>query len=183
MKISLIAIIAAMIFVSCGSNEIEETNTGNDKPNSEVVVSDTCPDLNKFCHEHNGLNWSDKKVPDNHGGYTWQEAKDYCASIGGRLPTISELRTLIQNCNGTVTGGACAVTDSCLSRLYCWNEYGCLKCFGDSVQHSVFDDTGTSWSSSVQSDMTDSVWVVDFDYNGIEAIWKHSSLGYVRCVR
>ena len=64
-----------------------------------------------------GLVWS-AKAPDE---MSYKDAVDYCdnLSVGGfggwRLPTISELRTLIQNCPDTITGGECGVTDDCLS--------------------------------------------------------------------
>jgi hypothetical protein len=40
-------------------------------------------------------------------------AAAYCTSLGGKIPTVAELRTLIESCPATATGGACLVTESC----------------------------------------------------------------------
>jgi Protein of unknown function (DUF1566)/FHA domain len=58
-------------------------------------------------------------------GMEWPIAIKHCAALNlagfsdWRLPTISEFRTLIRNCENTKTGGPCLVSDSCLSKERC----------------------------------------------------------------
>ncbi len=141
--------------------------------------------------------WSAK----NTDGKTWQQAKDHCTGLntsnyggfssGWHLPTISELRTLIQNCSGTqmppVGSNTCGVREdesvTCLSSS-CWTGSACYSCSADSSGgHSKFGDTGWFWSSSLPSDYSHYAWNVNFyggsvDYYGIDDYY-----GYVRCVR
>lgn len=204
----LISLMIAMIFFmgSCGvdsgnSGDIGNTgdadnpddtgdadlnDTGNTTDDSDTDSGDTsylwsCPDSNKFCHSHDGLNWSDV-------GYLfvdWDYAMFYCKDLGGRLPTISELRTLIQNCPETETDGECNVMDSCLSYGDCRND-PCGGCgYSESVKYSVFRDKEYLWSSSELSDDVFSAWGVYF-YDG--SVYSSSKLGYgstfyVRCVK
>ena len=100
---------------------------------------------------------------------------------GGRIPTIDELRTLIQNCPGTETGGECAVTNSCNFKE-CWSV-ACYACdYGSLGKYSVFGDTTYFWSSTTNISFTDYVWYVDF-LNGRVNHRHKPSLSYVRCVR
>ncbi len=135
-----------------------------------------CPESNKFCYWHDGLSWSDSDH------YNGKYAIIFCRNLGGRLPTISELRTLIQNCPGTVTGGICGVTDSCLSYEDCYNNV-CSGCSDDSSRIcSVFGDSGVFWSSSERTDKTENAWAVDFDYGRVVHAPKY--YGYkLRCVK
>ena len=60
-----------------------------------------------------GLTW--QREPLGSGG-SWDGATNICGLLGlpgggWRLPTISELRTLIRWCPDSMTGGACKVTD------------------------------------------------------------------------
>ena len=124
------------------------------------------------------MNWSDASSD----YMTWDEAITYCENLGGRLPTISELRTLIQNCQGTETGGECGVTDSCLSSAVCWNV-PCGGCeYDESGKYSVFGDTYWFWSSSVRSGYADSAWGVHFYSGGVLNYGKNSGIN-VRCLR
>ena len=137
-----------------------------------------------------GLIWSAKES----SGMTWENAIDYCKTYsedglsGWHLPTISELRTLIQNCPKTETGGSCGVTDSCLSSSECDNA-ACVGCGGNVVDSNpskyskLGDDTGYFGSSSVLSDRSDSVWFVNFSYGGYLTHFGKDSGTLVRCVR
>ncbi|HPM47780.1 MAG TPA: DUF1566 domain-containing protein [bacterium] len=142
--------------------------------------SSNCPVSNMFCHSFSGNNWSDASSD----YMDWYEAKTYCEDIiGGRLPTISELRTLIQNCLATETGGECKATDDCLSWDDCWANscYGCE--YNDSGKYSVFGDTYWFWSSSPRVDgSTDYIWSVSFRSGGVSYSKKDTSNGNVRCV-
>jgi len=135
------------------------------------------------CVQAAGKTWTEKTST-----MTWQEAKDYCSKLTAcgysdwHLPTISELRSLIQNCPATQTGGVCGVTDSCLS----WSDCGdsaCSGCDSDSSgKYSKLGDTSWFWSSSVLSDYSDRAWIVIFS-SGIVGKYNKSNSNDVRCVR
>ena len=140
-----------------------------------------------------GLAWS-AKAPYEMLHY---DAFDYCEnlSVGGlggwRLPTISELRTLIQNCRWTVTGGDCKITDDCLSETYCEYLYSqcnndCNRYNGDVyVIYSKFGDEGNFLSSSKLAGSSDIVWGVNFDKAQIRAFGTDEvyDKGSFRCVQ
>ena len=86
------------LFIWCG-DELCEDQCDNqyDEPRKYGDQSNACPDGNKFCHSHAGKDWSQASL-------YYMEREDgetYCKDIGGRLPSISELRTLIRNCPQT----------------------------------------------------------------------------------
>jgi len=135
------------------------------------------------CISAGGKTWTDKVD----SAMTWQKAKDYCNNLTAcgysdwHLPTISELRTLIQNCPATQTGGECGVSDSCLS-YECWNN-ACPGCSSDSSgKYSKLGDTGWFWSSSVRSDYSDDAWYVNFDSGDVSSGSKSYNI-HGRCVR
>jgi hypothetical protein len=76
-----------------------------------------------------GLTW---QVEPESGYVSWEGAGDVCGalSLAGqadwRLPTISELRTLVRGCPSTESDGSCGVTDECLG-LSCQDE-SCYDC-------------------------------------------------------
>ncbi len=158
--------------------------------------------------EENG----DMVVVDNTIGLMWQrdidytmkshyDAETYCQNLtyaghdDWRMPTISELRTIIRGDTATVTGGSCGVTDDCLS----------ISCYSNSCNNSeranlgpgengLFWQIGTwnwkgqdfayHWSSSIISDDTSNAWCVAFDRGNIDGnSLDRNDLIYVRCVR
>lgn len=159
-----VLILAAIFFlvlmmVSCGGEENTEDTSKN------------------FPNEHDGLDWSDASS----SYMTWDEAVTYCENLGGRLPTISELRTLIQNCPGTETGSECEVNDNYLSSD-CWTD-SCGGCeYDESGKYSVFGDTNWFWSSSELSDYANGAWYVNFGSGAVHHSHKHDDI-LVRCVR
>jgi hypothetical protein len=121
----------------------------------------------------------------------WADAKTYCQNLAGggwRLPTISELRTLIRGCAGTQTGGACGVTDSCLSYSSCWSDpcNGCDPGAGpDDGNYGPAQLTGNGnwyWSSSAVADGDSHAWDVNFDGGDVYG-YPTDYDSYVRCVR
>ena len=159
------AALAAMVFiVGCGGGS---SNDENNDITCTVVADKT---------------WTDKAD----SLMSWQDAQDYCNNLTAcgysdwHLPTISELRSLIQNCPATQTGGECGVTDSCLSWSDC-RDSACSGC--DSDSSSKLGDTGWFWSSSVLSDdYSDDAWGVNFHGGHVNGYLKSSDF-YVRCVR
>ena len=138
------------------------------------------------------LTWQDPPAEET---MEWEKAKQYCQdlSLGGhtdwRLPTISELRSLIRGCPGTVTGGVCKVTDSCLS-YSCSDAGACFSCSaGDGPAGGCYwpdEMQGTClwyWSSSPVEDYDNFAWYVDF-YDGIVYYYGYvNDVRHVRCLR
>ena len=153
--------------------------------NSDSNSDSTEQDSNSAsCTTIDGYMWSSKSSYE----MTWDDAVSYCDNLtecgysNWHLPTISELRTLIQNCSGTVTGGSCGVTDSCLSYSNCWND-ACNGCSSDSsVKYSKLGDNSWLWSSSVSSDDSNDAWNVYFSTGDMFDYLKRHYY-YVRCVR
>ncbi|MGI6393413.1 MAG: DUF1566 domain-containing protein [bacterium] len=119
----------------------------------------------------------------------WEEAKQYCNNLtesgysDWRLPTISELRTLIKNCPKTATDGTCNATDSCLLWDSCWSEAcgGCTKVTDGS--YSKLNDTESLWSISEMPDDEAHIWGVRFDSAAVDGFLKTDSGRNVRCIR
>lgn len=137
-----------------------------------------------------GLTWQN---PPYSGTKVWDDAKSYCASLslagrGWRLPTISELRSLIRGCAATQTGGSCRVMDSCLSWSTCRDAscVGCTSnqgpaggCYGPG---ELSGTCGRYWSSSPVADPGGTAFLVNFDYGRVSNAYPDTGVG-VRCVR
>lgn len=128
-----------------------------------------------------GLIWS--QIADGDKAWnTWIESVEYCNNLteedfnDWRLPTISELRTLIQNCSNTAKNGSCHVADSCLS-TDCAND-ACNGCVRDSCVHynklSYWRWGFGAWSSSTVENDIDNAWIVDFGRASIRYTEKNA---------
>jgi len=138
-----------------------------------------------------GLTWQD---PPYAAYFTWEKAKTYCQNLslagdGWHLPTISELRTLIRGCDGTITGGACDATDDC-------TEYDCENdpCHGCGFEEGpgkggAYWPSGISgyayfyWSSLLVVDENDFAWSVDFRTGRVGCGTRLDEILQIRCVR
>jgi|GEM_PF-2882573 Protein of unknown function (DUF1566). len=154
-------------------------------PQGEIALPECGPGSATPCEDpETGYIWSSKY----YGNF--DAATTYCENNteGGlmwRVPTISELRTLIQNCSGTeMPNGACDVRDE--NDEYCLSsdcqEESCYSCSEDqNGGHSIFGEKGWFWSSSPYLDEDESTWVVDFLGADVYAN-DNSDEGYVRCI-
>ena len=163
---------AAFLLSSCGGSE-----SAADLPECGENPVFPCTDT------ASGFSWSEKTA----NSKIWSEALFYCENLeeGGirkwRLPNIDELRTLVQECPGSVTGGGCRVSDAggCLSYDSCWST-SCLCKFDESGKYSKFGDLGGLWSSSEMGE--EGAWYINFYEAEIVDVHKQNSYP-VRCVK
>ena len=125
--------------------------------------------------------------------FEWEEARSYCSKLkeGGfndwRLPTIDELRTLIQNCPATETGGKCKVSEKndCLdSHDECYSPADCTCRFDSTGKYSRLGD-GNIWLWS-HSELPGQAWIAGFGYASVLSDGKSggtTNFKTIRCVR
>jgi sulfatase modifying factor 1 len=142
-----------------------------------------------------GLCWQD---PPDDTLRNWDDAVAHCdgLSLGGHgpgtwhLPTISELRSFIRGCPGTVSGGPCRVTDTCAD-IGC-RDTSCDPCLtlggpGAGGAYWPSEVGGTvDWywsSSSYEIGGSSYAWFVYFNYGSVGLYGGRTYTLYVRCVR
>ena len=210
----LIALVLSLVLaVACGDDDDDDADDddddGDDDADDDVdgdtdddadddVNDDADDDVNDDADDDVSDVWTDSTSglmwqTDSDCCYEWGEAKTYCQNLnwGGysdwRLPSISELRSLIRGCDDTETGGTCGVSDDCLEAS-CQDSScnGCLfeggpagGCYWPS---QINDDCSLYWSSSTVADHDGSAWVVHFGYGYVYDFPDNS--GYpAQCVR
>ncbi len=131
---------------------------------------------------------------------TAAEATLYCSQLseGGfvdwRLPTISELRTVVEQCEAVSLTGTdhCGVEDTCAEST-CLNSYcaGCTNGAGPGPSGLYLaadvwtysgDSAGRFWSSTKTNDKPDSLWFLRFSNASVNFDWKGKKM-LVLCVR
>ncbi len=153
----------------------------------DLVDDDDAPDA--WTDPETGLTWL-RDVP---AGMTWDDAQLYCAALPPvdgqtwRMPTISELRSLIRGCAYSQTGGPCGVSDECLSgTCHNWFCNGCA--FNGGPADGCYwpaDLNGACnwyWSSSRVAEYERDVWGVFFRLGFINS-YSMDEHYLVRCVR
>jgi hypothetical protein len=135
-----------------------------------VALVPACDSAAPWADPASGLTWQAEVT----SGYVDHEAAvAFCDGLvlegadDWRLPTISELRTLVVGCEGSEDGVACPVTDEC-SWIACQTEdcYACEHgpgpadgCYGNP---ELSDSCEYLWSSTLVADEFDRAWAVGF---------------------
>lgn len=159
------------------------------------------PETKMFYDKDSGTLWSSltpESVYIKENITRWESAVDYCENLveGGyddwHLPNIDELRSLVKNCPGTETGGACNISEinGELSDMNIKDE--CQGCTADEDYTGKYSKLGdrqfSLWSSSVVNKTASSsirfIWGFNF-YTANPSISNESFGGgfYVRCAR
>lgn len=192
-------------FFACEDTASDDDDDKTDDDDDDN--NDDSPSVNDevYIDESAGLMWQ-QKGPNSATFY--HLATDYCDNLeqkgydDWRLPTISELRSLIRGCSETETGGTCGVTDECLD-FDCLLEEDCNGCpykeglgnYGCYFPSEMMGPISTHWSSSTVENHPhpnyDYQWVVHFCSGYVTAFttWEDTEGGGgytfedVRCVR
>ena len=204
-----ISVVWLSFIFTCNQNSDEDDDNDTIPNDDDNTIDDDNADEGKietWKDTSTGLIW-EKLPPINYR--SWYDALAYCDHLDGpeinannwRLPTISELRSLIRNCPNTQTGGACGVTDECLDWFEC-KDASCDFCGRDPKDPideneclwpiQIGGVCGHFWSSSVVQGQSDDLgrWVVEFVGGTLLSggLWNNQAneapkSASVRCVR
>ncbi|MCC6160422.1 MAG: DUF1566 domain-containing protein [Deltaproteobacteria bacterium] len=153
----------------------------DDDIDDDLADDDTQTECDTWTDPTSGLTWLVEPLPFQSGWAFWPDALEACETLAcsgyddWRLPTISELRSLIRGCASTQFGGSCGVTDDCLWVDDCWGD-GCSNCaVGNGPADGCYwpseleGECGNYWSSSTPppSTLSDTAWNISFWQAGI----------------
>jgi len=141
-------------------------------------------------HPETGRIW---QYSSSYNAMSQPDAYDYCEGLNlpgytgnWSLPTIDDLRTLIDSCSLTESDGSCAVNESCTTYDNCHSAdcNGCSEgggpdngCYwlldGERCDHSLWSSTGAEALAS---------WAVNYSYAAVVMYSEDSNL-YARCIQ
>ena len=168
----LLLVLATIL--ACGPDDGDDP--GDDQPPGDP------PECEVFTDHTTELIWQNTVGPLR----TWPDAKAYCDGLtycsrtDWRLPTISELRSLIRGCDSTELGGSCGVTEACDTDA-CWDAEDCSGCSDSWGPYGGPGVNGFYWDPEVVGTMhpywtrwicpgcgdDGDVWTVAFQWGGI----------------
>lgn len=198
------------VIITCGDDDDDNNSINDDNEDDDDNDTDDDDDNNNSIDDDNDDDTSTEEVwMDESTGLMWQVhwsspglwpwggAVEHCENLvlddydDWRLPTISELRTLMYGCDVTETGGACNVTDACLSSS-CEND-ACNGCDGYvGPNHGCYGNLALPgecewfWSISEVEDSPTQAYYISYGTGGIFHYYKSSDSGSeynARCVR
>ncbi len=220
-------ILFSLLLILPACDESEDKESSDDDDDNAGLDGDETPsddDDDDYSDIHHDCFWDQPFTAwtDPATGLTWQnpyddsvsltlaDAEQYCAGFelegftDWRLPTISDLRTVIMNCPKIEADGACGITDECLDYYTCgYDEEGCKSggCFDengqeqqpwmvDPLNHDGLCIAADLWSSSqvgnyqvnIEGVMEDTYWVIGFDVGFLSIYWASARLNVI-CVR
>ena len=119
---------------TAGDDDDDDTAGDDDDSLDDDDTDDDDVDSEVYVDTQTGLIWQKELVGLEAVSFLeFPEAVTYCDNLdyGGhqdwRLPTVSELRTIVRGCSQTEAGGSCAVTDQC-PQQDCWDITDCKSC-------------------------------------------------------
>lgn len=185
--IFLIFIFACIFFIAVVSCDDDDDSSGSSNSGGDPSSEDVWTD------QVSGLMWEvNVSIPINSN---WNHSKIHCEELtlagydDWYMPSIDELRSLILGCHKTEPvqfGGTCGVTNYCLT-LDCLDYDQCSGCGNSTYGHycppGVSGTNSSFWSASTVEDLSDSAWVVGFEFADIGDSIKNSTDSWVRCVR
>jgi hypothetical protein len=168
----------ALSVAACSSSSAPATSTtgaGGGSTTSTTSTTSTagaggygpCTPADPFCRHEGGLAWTEKSAELDHAA-----AAAHCQSLGGRLPTIDELRPLFVGCDVCLPAGPCKVSEACASTSC--ETTTCQNGCGDGG-HCVFGGDEPFWSSTLVSDAPTKAFVAVYRYGSIRSYdrtWK-----------
>ena len=173
-----------------------ESESGTTGPSLGCTPGDPCcNDAGEFeecwIDQENDLVWEldpQGGNPNITGAATYCDNLTLAGSGGWRLPTISELRTLVRACADTQTDGACGLTDDC-SSTDCRDDTcdGCIDApnegpglFGCYWDPNLLGSCDRYWSSTDPGGGLG--WLLDFEDASMRQADATLPAGRVRCV-
>lgn len=188
-----ICLLVFALMLSCGDDDDDndEEPGDDDDDNDDDNDNDNDDTVDEvWTDTASGRMW---QVTSTGGLMSWEEAVQTCDDLNlygydnWRLPTISELRGVIDGCPGTQTGGACGVNNGCL-------DEACLTVACNGCENDDGPDSGCYWldwaggtcsyywSSSRVTSVAEGAWGVHFITGGV--LGSHiTNQGGARCVR